>query len=68
MVSFCFLLDRKTTIRRTKPVVGSYSRYGRSAHVADMCIVTRFCHIPFYRKSWKAIICSFCCVILKSYR
>ncbi|XP_060200460.1 uncharacterized protein LOC132628712 [Lycium barbarum] len=67
MVCFCFLVDQKRIMRRSKPVAGSCSRCGHGAKVADMCTSTRFCYIPFYTKSWKAIVCSFCGAILKSY-
>ncbi|XP_009629218.1 uncharacterized protein [Nicotiana tomentosiformis] len=68
MVCFCFLVDQRSVVKQTKPLAGSCSRCGRSAHVADMCSVTRFCYIPLYLKYWKAIVCSFCGAILKSYR
>ncbi|XP_060211410.1 uncharacterized protein LOC132638603 [Lycium barbarum] len=67
MVCFCFLVDQKRVMKKTKPVAGSCSRCGYSAHVADMCTLTRFCNIPFYWRSWKAIVCCFCGAILKSY-
>ncbi|CAN4087418.1 unnamed protein product [Withania somnifera] len=51
MVCFCFLVDQKRRIWQSKP----------------MCTSTRFCYIPFYTKSWKAIFCSFCGAILKPY-
>ncbi|KAI6687342.1 hypothetical protein NL676_024170 [Syzygium grande] len=61
-----FWHERK--VRRSKPVAGTCSRCGRGASVADMKTVTRFCYVPLYWKSWKAIICTFCGAILKSYR
>nr|GLL47058.1 uncharacterized protein LOC104212233 [Ipomoea trifida] len=67
MVCFCFLVDQKRMMRRSKPVAGMCSRCGSGAKVADMTTATRFCYIPFYRKSWKAIVCTFCGSILKSY-
>ncbi|XP_015158705.1 uncharacterized protein [Solanum tuberosum] len=67
MVCFCFLVDQKRMVRRSKPVAGSCSRCGHGAKVAEMYTSTRFCYIPFYTKSWKAIVCSFCGVILKYY-
>ncbi|XP_059277841.1 uncharacterized protein LOC132032037 [Lycium ferocissimum] len=67
MVCFCFLVDQKRVMKKTKPVAGSCSRCGYSAYVADMCTLTRFCNIPFYWKSWKAIVCCSCGAILKSY-
>ena len=68
MVCFCFLVDQKRKTRSTKPVAGSCSRCGGGASVADMMTSTRFCYVPFYWKSWKAIICTVCGAILKSYR
>ncbi|KAM0010833.1 hypothetical protein Hdeb2414_s0069g00770921 [Helianthus debilis subsp. tardiflorus] len=56
MVVFCFLVDQTRKIRRTKPVAGLCSRCRRGAQVADMLTATRFCCIPFYWRSWKAII------------
>ncbi|XP_057464834.1 uncharacterized protein LOC130754612 [Actinidia eriantha] len=68
MVCFCFLVDQKRTMRRTKPVAGLCSRCCCGACVADMRTATRFCYIPFYWRDWKAIVCTFCGAILKSYR
>ncbi|KAG4971843.1 hypothetical protein AAZX31_13G263300 [Glycine max] len=68
MVCFCFLVDQRRKVRRSKPAAGTCSRYGCGASVADMMIQTRFCYVPFYSKSWKAIICTFCGATLKSYR
>ncbi|KAI3457497.1 hypothetical protein Pfo_014160 [Paulownia fortunei] len=68
MVCFCFLVDQKSVVRRRKPVAGMCSRCRHGAMVADMRTLTRFCYIPFYWKSWKAITCCFCGSILKSYR
>ncbi|XP_027186626.1 uncharacterized protein [Cicer arietinum] len=68
MSCFCFLVDQKTKIRRSKPVAGTCSRCRSSARVADMMTQTRFCYVPVNSKYWKAIICSFCGAILKSYR
>ncbi|KAL8505956.1 hypothetical protein ACS0TY_016983 [Phlomoides rotata] len=67
MVCFCFLVDQKRRVRRSKPVAAMCSRCRLSAVVADMQTVTRFCYIPVYWKSWKAIVCSFCGSVLKSY-
>ncbi|KAH1221623.1 hypothetical protein GmHk_12G034992 [Glycine max] len=55
-------------VKRSKPVAGSCSRCGGGASVADMITQTRFCFVPFYWKSWKAIMCTFCGAMLKSYR
>ena len=68
MVCFCFLVDQTRKVRRSKPAAGTCSRCGSGASVADMRTATRFCHVPFYWKSWKAIMCTFCGAILKSYR
>ncbi|KAK3020627.1 hypothetical protein RJ639_047848 [Escallonia herrerae] len=46
---------KKRKIRRTKPAAGICSRCGGGARVADMKTSTRFCYVPFYWKSWKAI-------------
>ncbi|XP_058209017.1 uncharacterized protein LOC131321966 [Rhododendron vialii] len=67
MVCFCFLVDQKRKVRRSKPAAGSCSRCGSGASVADMKTATRFCHVPFYWRSWKAIICTFCGAVLRSY-
>ncbi|GMP65695.1 hypothetical protein CsSME_00026386 [Camellia sinensis var. sinensis] len=66
MVCFCFLVDQKRTMRRSKPAAGMCSRCG-GASVADMKTATRFCCVPFYWKSWKVIVCTFRGAILKSY-
>ncbi|ERN00485.1 hypothetical protein AMTRI_Chr02g218970 [Amborella trichopoda] len=68
MVFFCFLVDQKKMVRRSKPAAGSCSRCRGGASVADMRTDTRFCSVPFYRRKWKAIICTFCGAMLKSYR
>ncbi|WMV39765.1 hypothetical protein MTR67_033150 [Solanum verrucosum] len=68
MVCFCFLVDQKKMMRQSKPVAGSCSRCGHGAQVAHMRTATRFCYVPFYWKSWKAIVCCFCGAVLKSYR
>ncbi|OIW08264.1 hypothetical protein TanjilG_21730 [Lupinus angustifolius] len=68
MVFFCFLVDQRRKVKRSKPVAGSCSRCGGGASVADMMTQTRFCCVPFYWKSWKAIMCTFCGAMLKSYR
>ncbi|XP_074311055.1 uncharacterized protein LOC141646945 [Silene latifolia] len=67
MVSLCFIVDQKRRIRSHRPVASLCSRCGGGARVADMQTETRCCFIPFYFKYWKAIICTFCGVILKSY-
>ncbi|KAL7186356.1 hypothetical protein ACSBR2_028158 [Camellia fascicularis] len=56
MVCFCFLVDQKRKMRRSQPAAGMCSRCGGGASVADMKTATRFCCIPFYWKSWKAIL------------
>nr|GLL22646.1 hypothetical protein F511_07170 [Ipomoea trifida] len=40
MVCFCFLVDQKRKVRRSKPVAGSCSRCGHGAAVADMTTAT----------------------------
>ncbi|CAN1239053.1 hypothetical protein LINGRAPRIM_LOCUS2257 [Linum grandiflorum] len=67
MVVFCFLVDQRRKIRSTKPVAGTCSRCRAGASVAEMRTTTRFCYIPVFWKSWKAIICTFCGATLKSY-
>ncbi|XP_051126079.1 uncharacterized protein LOC127248001 [Andrographis paniculata] len=67
MVCFCFLVDQKKVVRRSRPVAGTCGRCRHGATVADMQTLTRFCCIPFYCKSWKAIVCTFCGRVLKSY-
>ncbi|KAK6946766.1 Pumilio RNA-binding repeat [Dillenia turbinata] len=44
MVCFCFLVDQKRKIRRSKPAAGICSRCGGGASVADMKTATRFCY------------------------
>ncbi|AEE75689.1 hypothetical protein AtNW77_Chr3g0172291 [Arabidopsis thaliana] len=68
MVCFCFLVDQKRKVKGSKPAAGTCSRCGRGARVADMKTSTRFCLIPIYCRSWRAIVCSFCGSVLKSYR
>ncbi|CAI9759932.1 unnamed protein product [Fraxinus pennsylvanica] len=64
MVCFCFLVDQTRKVRRCKPAAGICSRCGGGASVADMKTATRFCCVPFYVKSWRAIMCTFCGAIL----
>ncbi|XP_022753967.1 uncharacterized protein LOC111302303 [Durio zibethinus] len=68
MVCFCFLVDQRRKQTSIKPAAGMCSRCGGGASVGDMKTITRFCFVPVYCKSWKAIICTFCGAILKSYR
>ncbi|XP_045801410.1 uncharacterized protein LOC123895219 [Trifolium pratense] len=68
MACFCFLVDQKRKIRRSKPAAGTCSRCRSGASVAEIITQTRVCYVPFYCKSWKAIMCTFCGAILKSYR
>ncbi|KAK9152616.1 hypothetical protein Sjap_000096 [Stephania japonica] len=67
MVCFCFLVDQRQMTRKIKPVAAMCSRCGCSASVADMKIETRFCYVPFCWRSWRAVICTFCGSILRSY-
>ncbi|CAK9158926.1 unnamed protein product [Ilex paraguariensis] len=60
------IITRK--VSRHKPAAGICSRCGGGASVADMKTSTRFCYVPFYWKSWRAIMCTFCGAILRSYR
>ncbi|KMZ64343.1 hypothetical protein ZOSMA_374G00070 [Zostera marina] len=68
MVFFCFLVDQRRTMRSSKPAAGICSRCGGGASVAEMVTATRFCYLPFHRKLWRAVICTFCGAVLKSYR
>ncbi|CAN0914922.1 hypothetical protein LINGRAHAP2_LOCUS28825 [Linum grandiflorum] len=68
MAVFCFLVDQRQKMRSSKPAAGSCSRCGGGASIADMRTSTRFCYVPFYRKSWRAIVCTFCGAVLRSYR
>ncbi|XP_039019884.1 uncharacterized protein LOC120151535 [Hibiscus syriacus] len=68
MVCFCFLVDQTKEMSKSKPAAGFCSRCGGGASVADMKTRTRFCYVPFYWKPWKAIVCTFCGAILRSYR
>ncbi|CAL9134808.1 hypothetical protein MUK42_05826 [Musa troglodytarum] len=67
MVFFCFLVDQRRRVRSSKPVAGICSRCGACASVADMVTCTRFCYVTVHRKTWRAIICTFCGALLKSY-
>ncbi|KAK8952896.1 hypothetical protein KSP40_PGU018408 [Platanthera guangdongensis] len=67
MVFFCFLVDTRKMVRSSKPAAGICSRCGGGASVADMESATRFCYVPIYRRTWRAIICTFCGALLKSY-
>ncbi|KAG6471014.1 uncharacterized protein LOC122032472 [Zingiber officinale] len=67
MVVLCFLVDQRRRVRSTKPAAGICSRCGACARVADMETATRFCYVPVHRKSWRAIICTFCGALLRSY-
>ncbi|KAB2044126.1 hypothetical protein ES319_D01G068100v1 [Gossypium barbadense] len=68
MVCFCFLVDQRHMLMSSKPAAGTCLRCRRGASVGLMKTVTRFCYVPIYWKSWKAIICTFCGAVLKSYR
>ncbi|XP_057460705.1 uncharacterized protein LOC130751178 [Actinidia eriantha] len=68
MVCFCFLVDQTTKEQRSKRAAGICSRCGGGASVVNMKTATRFCGVPFYWKSWRAITCTFCGAILRSYR
>ncbi|CAA0825105.1 Unknown protein [Striga hermonthica] len=68
MVCFCFLVDQTRKVRQSKPAAGICSRCGGGASVADMKTATRFCYVPFYWRTWRAIMCTFCGAILRSYR
>ncbi|KAI4321885.1 hypothetical protein MLD38_035213 [Melastoma candidum] len=68
MVCFCFLVDQTRKVRWSKPAAGLCSRCGCGASVADMKTSTRFCLVPFYWRTWRAVICTFCGSILRSYR
>ncbi|XP_031499442.1 uncharacterized protein LOC116263802 [Nymphaea colorata] len=67
MVFFCFLVDQRRTLESSKPAAGLCSRCNAGARVATMKTSTRFCSVPLYSRNWKAIVCSFCGTILKSY-
>ncbi|XP_074558430.1 uncharacterized protein LOC141814372 [Curcuma longa] len=67
MVFLCFLVDQQRRVRSSKPAAGICSRCGACARVADMETATRFCYVPVHRRSWRAIICTFCGALLKSY-
>jgi hypothetical protein len=69
MVFFCFLVDQRRTVRSSKPAAGICSRCGGCASVADMETSTRLCYLlTVHRRTWRAIICTFCGAMLKSYR
>ncbi|KAF5756291.1 hypothetical protein HanXRQr2_Chr17g0812891 [Helianthus annuus] len=67
MVCFCFLVDQTREVRRSKPAAGVCSRCGGGASVEDMKTSTRFCLVLLYWKSWRAVMCTYCGAILKSY-
>ncbi|XP_009412430.2 uncharacterized protein LOC103993915 [Musa acuminata AAA Group] len=67
MAFFCFLVDQRRTVRSSKPAAGICSRCGGCASAADIVTLTRFCYVPVHRKTWRAIICTFCGAFLKSY-
>uniref|UniRef100_A0A7N0USQ3 Uncharacterized protein n=1 Tax=Kalanchoe fedtschenkoi TaxID=63787 RepID=A0A7N0USQ3_KALFE len=67
MAFLCFLVDQRKVVKGSKPLAGMCSKCGGGARVADMKTETRFCCVPFYCKCWRAIICSFCGAVLKSY-
>ncbi|KAG0545382.1 LOW QUALITY PROTEIN: hypothetical protein BDA96_02G356800 [Sorghum bicolor] len=69
MVFFCFLVDQRRKVRSSKPAAGICSRCGGCASVADMETATRVCYLlTVHRRTWRAIICTFCGAMLKSYR
>uniref|UniRef100_A0A0E0LM91 Zinc-ribbon 15 domain-containing protein n=2 Tax=Oryzeae TaxID=147380 RepID=A0A0E0LM91_ORYPU len=69
MVFFCFLVDQRRKVRSSKPAAGICSRCGGCASVADMETATRVCYLlTVHRATWRAIICTFCGAMLKSYR
>ncbi|CAG7877475.1 unnamed protein product [Brassica rapa] len=69
MVCFCFLVDQKRKMKASKPAAGMCSRCGLCfCLTAPVKTSTRFCLIPIYCRSWRAIVCSFCGSVLKSYR
>ncbi|XP_051135711.1 uncharacterized protein LOC127254576 isoform X2 [Andrographis paniculata] len=68
MVFFCFLVDQTRKERQRKPVAGICSRCGCGASVVDLKTATRFCFVPLYWRNWRAIICTFCGAMLRSYR
>ncbi|NP_001314860.1 uncharacterized protein LOC100279061 [Zea mays] len=69
MVFFCFLVEQRRTVRSSKPAAGICSRCGGCASVADMETATRVCYLlTVHRRTWRAIICTFCGAMLKSYR
>ncbi|KAH0984474.1 hypothetical protein GBA52_011651 [Prunus armeniaca] len=69
MVVFCFLVDQiEASAAEQGRRQGSASRCGGGASVADMKTAYKILLRPFYWKSWRAIICTFCGAILRSYR
>ncbi|XP_078428600.1 uncharacterized protein LOC144700898 [Wolffia australiana] len=67
MVFFCFMVDQTRTTKSTKPAAGMCGRCGSGARVAEMQTATRVFYVPVHHKSWRAIVCSGCGSILKSY-
>ncbi|XP_054811558.1 uncharacterized protein LOC129312835 [Prosopis cineraria] len=68
MVFYCFLVDQTRRVLQSKPAAGTCSRCGGGARVADIRTATRFCYVPFYWKSWRAVVCTSCGAVLRSYR
>jgi len=69
MVFFCFLVDQRRKVRSSKPAAGICSRCGGCASEGDMETATRVCYLlTVHRRTWRAIICTFCGAMLKSYR
>ncbi|KAI4388309.1 hypothetical protein MLD38_000651 [Melastoma candidum] len=68
MACFCFLVDQTRKVRWSKPAAGLCSLCGCGASVADVKTSTRFFHVPFYWRTWRAVICTFCGSILRSYK
>ncbi|XP_078429441.1 uncharacterized protein LOC144701506 [Wolffia australiana] len=67
MVFFCFMVDQRRTTRSTKPVAGMCGRCGGGARLAEMQTATRVCYVAVHRRAWRAIVCTFCGSVLKSY-
>lgn len=68
MAFFCFLVDQRRSVRGSKPTAGLCARCGGGASVAEVETATRFCGVPLHRRCGKAIICTFCDSVLKTYQ
>ncbi|RDX94218.1 hypothetical protein CR513_23433, partial [Mucuna pruriens] len=53
MVCFCFLVDQRREVQRSKPAAGICSRCGGGASVADMKTATRYVAKIIKKRPWE---------------